>query len=200
MKNIYPNHIYHIYNRGNNKQRIFFKRENYLYFLHKIRTYVRPHCDILSYCLMPNHFHFLIYTTERTLLDSKRNVGNLQMNVFSEGWQLLLSSYTKAINKQEGRTGSLFQQNTNSRQVSDDWMSLDYRLCCFSYIHLNPTAARLVNVPEDWEYSSYRDYIGLRNGTLCNIQLGYQLMGFDKSDLKKILNRKWDDNIQKEIW
>ena len=49
--------IYHIYNRGNNKQRIFFQKENYLYFLRKCHQYIKPVSNIFAWCLMPNHFH-----------------------------------------------------------------------------------------------------------------------------------------------
>lgn len=61
------NHIYHIFNRGNNRQRLFFKRENYLFFLEKMRKFLQPHCYILSYCLMPNHFHFQICANENSI-------------------------------------------------------------------------------------------------------------------------------------
>ncbi|MDA3905864.1 MAG: hypothetical protein PF484_07300, partial [Bacteroidales bacterium] len=53
-------YIYHIYNQGNNRQRIFLNRENYLFFLKKVKNYVLPYADILAWCLMPNHFHFLV--------------------------------------------------------------------------------------------------------------------------------------------
>lgn len=59
-----PNTIYHIYNQGNNRQRIFFKHENYLFFLKKAREYVSPYADFLCYCLMPNHFDWLVYVRE----------------------------------------------------------------------------------------------------------------------------------------
>lgn len=52
--------IYHIYNQGNNRQRIFFDRENYLFFLRKMREHLLPHVNILAYCLMPNHFHWMV--------------------------------------------------------------------------------------------------------------------------------------------
>ena len=57
-------HLYHIYNQGNNKQKIFFSRENYLYFLQKINKHIRPHVDVLAWCLMPNHFHLLVYVKD----------------------------------------------------------------------------------------------------------------------------------------
>src|SRR4051794_32753040 len=94
-------HIYHIYNRGNNKQTIFFSERNYIYFLQKVRKYIIPHCDIMAYVLMPNHFHFLIHADERTT----KQLTHLPItrNVLSEAIRLLLSAYTKGINKQEER-------------------------------------------------------------------------------------------------
>ena len=53
-------YIYHIYNQGNNKQKVFFSRDNYLFFLRKIRTHLLPYVDVLAYCLMPNHFHLMV--------------------------------------------------------------------------------------------------------------------------------------------
>jgi putative transposase len=58
--NLVLGNIYHVYNRGNNKEPIFFKSDNYSYFLSNINRYVIPHCDLLAYCLMPNHFHLLV--------------------------------------------------------------------------------------------------------------------------------------------
>lgn len=46
-------HIYHIYNQGNNRQKIFFDRENYLFFLRKVKTYILPYADIFAWCLYP---------------------------------------------------------------------------------------------------------------------------------------------------
>ena len=52
--------IYHIYNQGNNRQQIFFERQNYLFFVRKIKDYVTPYGNILAWCLMPNHFHLML--------------------------------------------------------------------------------------------------------------------------------------------
>lgn len=166
--------LFHIYNRGNNRQTIFFERENYLYFLFKIRKYLLPHCEILSYCLMPNHFHLLIYADERTVQTVK--IGNNDINVLSYGFQNLLSSYTKAINRKFERTGSLFTQNTKAKALAP--MPDGY--ICLKYIHQNPLKAGLVQDMKEWEFSSYQDYAGIRNGSLCNQVLANQLLSFDE--------------------
>jgi hypothetical protein len=74
----------------------------------------------------------------------------------------LAVSYTKAINKRFNRVGALFQGQFQAILVGSD----DYLVQLSRYIHLNPVASGLVNRPEDWEFSSYREYIGLRHGTL----------------------------------
>ncbi len=52
-----PDQYYHFYNRGNNRQAVFFERDNYLYFLKSIKRYLRDYVDILAYVLMPTHYH-----------------------------------------------------------------------------------------------------------------------------------------------
>jgi len=59
--NFEKGHLYHVYNQGNNRQKIFFQRENYAFFIQKIRTHLLPHADVVAWCLMPNHFHLLVY-------------------------------------------------------------------------------------------------------------------------------------------
>lgn len=168
----FDNELYHIYNRGNNRQPIFFKPDNYIYFLEKVRKFILPHCDILAYCLMPNHFHFLISSDNRTIIT--KLIGDQNRNILSEGIRNLLQTYTKAINKQNNSTGSLFQQNTKAKCLSKSSNSYDY--ICMSYIHQNPMKAKLVKRMKDWDYSSFKDYCGFRNGTLCNKKLSVQLL------------------------
>lgn len=121
---------------------------------------------------MPNHFHFLIHADDRSL--QTKRIGNIDRNVLSEGFRNLLSSYAQAINKQNGTTGSLFTQNTNCIYLQDG--GENYAPACFHYIHQNPFKAKLVTKMEDWAYSSFKDYIGARNGTLCNKELAFKLI------------------------
>jgi putative transposase len=185
-----PNHIYHIFNRGNNSQTLFFNRENYLFFLQKIQTYITPFADILAWCLMPNHFHLMVYTNRVTveLSDLVSSSHQLTRERFlNDSISILLRSYTRAINKQENKSGSLFQHRTKSKCLTDNsgissaWFQTsygtsihiidpekEYPQACFNYIHQNPVNAKLVENQNDWEFSSYLDYSGKRNGKLIN--------------------------------
>jgi len=149
------NKYYHLYNRSNNRELLFRERENYIHFLTKYRKYLEEYLDTLAYCLMPNHFHFLIYVKSEEIETLKKKFG------------ILLSSYTKAINKAFSRSGSLFQQHSKSKLLSDE----NNLLNVIAYIHQNPLRKNLVQKIEDWEFSSYIDYIGIRNGTLVNKSL-----------------------------
>ena len=186
--------LYHIYKRGNNKQTIFFKRDNYLYFLNKVKKNIAPNCDILSWCLMPNHFHFLINANVNTVKLVKESP--IKINALTEGFRLLLSSYTQGINKQNNRTGNLFQQKTKFKCVSDE--NTNYGYTVFQYTHQNPFKAKLVTKLKDWEFSSFADYAGLRNGKLCNIEMATQLFDLNKNNfLSDSYNELPDELLQK---
>ncbi len=145
------NETYHVFNRGNNKQNIFFSDENYNYFLTKIKRYIKPHCDILAYCLMPNHFHLLISTH-----------GKEETALLTSGLRITLSSYSQGVNKSRKTTGSLFQQNTKKKMVTL-YDNGKYLKTLFDYIHMNPVNAKLTSEPEEWAYSSYREYLHYLN-------------------------------------
>ena len=140
---------YHVYNRGVNYNDIFFTRANWLFFLRRLRTYCPAEMGaIIAYCLMPNHYHLIVH------------VAAAEFGL--KAMQPLMVSYTKAINKQEGRVGAVFQGPFQARRVTTDGDLVHLS----RYIHLNPVAAGFVASPEDWEFSSYHEYIGLRAGTL----------------------------------
>jgi len=185
-----PNNIYHLYNRGNNSQTLFFNRENYMFFLQKAKTYITPFADILAWCLMPNHFHFMIYVNCVEIEISEQEMKShqlIKMRTLNDSVSIMLRSYTRAIQKQEKITGSLFQHRTKSvcltevTGVSPAWFNTkygatinipdpekEYPQVCFNYIHHNPVKSRIVKKAEDWEFSSYSDYCGLRKGKLVN--------------------------------
>lgn len=97
--------MYHIYNQGNNRQLIFFNRDNYLILLLKKMDVLKSYCDIFAYCLKPNHFHWLLKVKEYNTDNS--NSGDVNPENPAKNHPLvrkittLLSSYTQAINNQE---------------------------------------------------------------------------------------------------
>ena len=161
------NQFYHIYNQGNNQETIFLERNDYLRFLTKYRFLVAPNCDTIAYCLMPNHFHFLVGVTEKS--EEQVRLGGIEVDRVTDGFRKLLSEYAQEFNKKYHRSGSLFRQKTKGKLLSDN--SGDYATTCFHYIHQNPYRAQLIKNMEDWEFSSFRDYIQLRNGTLCKKEI-----------------------------
>ncbi len=173
---ISPNNIYHIYNQGNNRQTIFFRQEDYLVFLNLYKKLVFPNASTIAWCLMPNHFHFMIYTDNRCNIKIKQ--GGIFIDPVTNGFRKLLSGYCRIFNNINQRSGSLFRQKTKAKCLSDikvltqlNHSIQDYIINCFHYIHQNPFAAKLVDRLEDWEYSSFKDYAGLRDGKLCQKDL-----------------------------
>ena len=65
---------YHIYNRGNNRETLFYTEANYKYFLKKYDKYLSEYVDTYAYCLLPNHFHLLISVKE--LKDTPQETSN----------------------------------------------------------------------------------------------------------------------------
>jgi REP element-mobilizing transposase RayT len=116
--------------------------------------------EFLAYCLMPNHFHLLVST--------KSNLDSIKV---SNALRTLLSSYTRAIQKQENMTGSLFQQNTKAKELIND----EYASSCFHYIHQNPYRSQLVDKIENWPYHSFNEYWKNAKG-ICNVDLGRSLI------------------------
>lgn len=138
------NRFYHIYNRGNNGENIFFENINYSFFLNLIKKHVLPVAEIYSYCLLKNHFHILIKTKE--IQDESK---------LSQGISNLFNSYAKAINKTYKRTGSLFQTRFPRKCISNE----DYLRALIIYIHLNPSHHGFVSDFRTYPHSSYKALI-----------------------------------------
>jgi putative transposase len=142
---------YHIYNRGAGRNLIFFTSANYEYCLGLVKRYLTQSAvAIIAYCLMPNHYHFLL-----------RQESDLPLSKFIG---VLFNAYAQAVNKQQTRSGSLFEGRFRHRRIDRE----EYLTHLCRYIHLNPVKAQLARQPQDWPYSNYQDWIGLRSGTLLD--------------------------------
>lgn len=144
-------HYYHIYNRGVNRQPIFANAGNYLFLLRRAKSFLADYpLSVIAYCLMPNHYHFLLRPEKDSAL--------------SRFIQRLFNSYTQAFNRQQDRSGTLFEGRAKSVLVDTD----EYALHLCRYIHLNPVRAGLVAHPSKWAYSNYLEWVERRSGTLVD--------------------------------
>ncbi len=179
---LYAENCYHVYNQGNNHERLFLNDQHYQRFLELFRSYIVPYCEILCWCLMPNHFHTIIYADAR--VNSLIKIGSTHLDPITNGFRKLLSNYSHEYNTQTARSGSLFRPKTKAKNLITDihpekitTNDFDYFTKCFHYIHNNPVLAGLVNDPADWKWSSYRFYIGKRKLSFCNRELANRFLG-----------------------
>lgn len=146
---------YHIYNRGVEKRRIFIDTDDYRFFISLLqrhlgassvddtrgKDYIKfENLSLLAYCLMPNHFHLMIYQ------------GN-EPQEFSKLLRSISTAYTMYFNKKYDRVGHLFQDRFKASRIHDD----GYYLHITRYIHLNPRN------PFEYEWSSLPNYLGQRS-------------------------------------
>ena len=217
-----PNQYYHFYNRGNNRQAVFFERDNYLYFLRGIKKYLIERMDILANCLMPTHYHILVRVRPQTLQTPQTSEVLKTSEVSAKGFstkgfptqeisdkevsanishamQNFGISYTKAINKRFERTGALFQGQFQGKPIQHYHHLLN--LCI--YIHANPVKDGLVVLPEDWEFSNYPEWIKLRQGTLVNREFIEDNFGapaeYNQLVIEYIKTRNLPDDVRKYL-
>ncbi len=185
---------YHIYNRGVNGVNLFYKTENYHYFLRKWLHYVHPFMRIYAYCMMPNHFHFVASPNFDAILNfdfekhkenevlckrvQKVQAAEISFNDFLElQFKDYFGSYSKAINKQESRTGSLFQQRFKRVLLLDEYALLE-KIC---YTHHNPIHHGFCEHYKDWNYSSYLRFLNEKDTILERdfvLNLGMEISKF----------------------
>ena len=101
----------------------------------------------------------------------------------------LLNSYSQAFNKMWSRHGNLFNQKTSAKPVPND----RYLITLLTYIHQNPVRSKLVEKAEDWKFSSYQDYIDIRNGTLASKELILKMIR--KADLREMTEKSFLEKL-----
>jgi putative transposase len=155
------NRYYHLFNHAVGNDNLFLERENYLYFLKKYGQYISPVCHTYAYCLMPNHFHFLIKVKEeeevssfyRTLKKGEiKNEKELDFPKFTmQQFSNFFNAYAKAFNIKNNRKGALFIDFVRRKEVRDE--------TCFSklinYIHHNPIHHGFCKDIYEWEFTSF---------------------------------------------
>jgi REP-associated tyrosine transposase len=137
----FPGAFYHILVRGNQRQDIFVDDQDRVEYLDRLKRYKRERGFVLyAYVLMTNHIHLLIETGKTPI---------------SKIMQLINLTYTQYFNKKYGKVGHLFQGRYKSFLCDRD----EYLLSLVRYVHLNPVRAKLVKRPEEYRWSSHKDYL-----------------------------------------
>ncbi len=167
--------VYHIYNRGVNREPIFHGADNYRYFLDLYIRHVGWLVDTYAYCLLGNHFHFLLRVKEVEGLAAE---GLEDLTGFgkpvrsgtdekspSQCFSNFFNAYARAFNKRYDRTGALFQRPFGRIPVDSD----GYFGYLVVYIHQNPLKHGFVDDYRDWPYSSYHALAGDRTSRIDRV-------------------------------
>lgn len=154
-----PGLLYHVIARGNHKQPTFLTDLDYEAYLVRLAAYRKRYgVQIYAYCLMPNHVHLLLQTSESPL------------SKFMQGLQ---QSYTQRFNRVHEKAGHLFQGRYKAIVCDRD----EYFAALIRYIHLNPVRAGLVENPEVYPYSGHRAYLTGNGMGLVDSSPGLRLLG-----------------------
>jgi putative transposase len=130
--------VYHVLNRGNGKQEVFHKEGDYTAFLEILQRGRELYpVKLLAYCLMPNHFHFLVQPEKAEEL--------------SRWMQWLMTSHVRRYHQHYGTSGHIWQGRYKSFIVQKD----DHLLTVVRYIEGNPVRARLCDSVKSWPWSSH---------------------------------------------
>ncbi len=182
---------YHIFNRGINRQLIFFQPRNYDYFLKLLKKFLSDYIDLLAYCLIPNHFHLVIKVKEvltitnfegiqtvipKYAIEEKDAViitNDVEVGkIVSHQFKRLFITYAMAINKQENRVGSLFDAKFKRLEITTQ-QYLEYIIF---YTHFNPQKHGLIRDFRQYTYSSYDKILNQPNINFCR-DVVFELFG-----------------------
>ncbi|MBC3758420.1 oxygen-dependent coproporphyrinogen oxidase [Hyunsoonleella sp. SJ7] len=141
LETLEKDHYYHIFNRGINSQTIFLTEDNMSYFLRLMDKHLSQKVKVVAYCLMNNHFHLVA-----KIVRNEREVTQALSNLFN--------AYAKAFNKQQGRTGALFERPYKRIRIDDE----DYLKNLIVYIHKNPENHGIVKNFENYRFTSFHDF------------------------------------------
>ena len=151
----YPNAFYHVMNRGLNRQAVFLVDDDYEIFLEVLKETSKFFgIRVISYCLMPNHYHLLLQTPKANLSRAMRHLNGV---------------YTQRFNRFHKKDGPLFRGRYKAILVQED----EYLTHLIRYIHLNPVQANLIGDPSKYLWNSHKQYLkGQDQAPWLHVRLG----------------------------
>ena len=140
---VLPGKAYHIYNRGNNYEKVFFNQEDYKTFLNKIKEYLLNYVDVYAYALIDNHFHWAIRVKDKPFIS------------FANEYSKFILHYTNKVNFEQKRSGSLFLNPFKRIEIENE----EYLKRLVFYIHYNPEKHKLTSNYKLYPFSSYQAFL-----------------------------------------
>lgn len=184
----YPGLIYHVINRGNNRDIVFVEDEDFVHYINTIQRYKKKYqFKLFAYCLMTNHIHLLIKTSE------KANISKIM--------QSITVAHTRHYHYKYRRCGHVWQGRFFSPIVSED----GHVLSVMRYIEQNPMRAKMVREIGDYAWSSYKLNIRYKESELIDREENSVFQGLGCDDMarigeyKKLMKKSLEEKQLKEI-
>ncbi len=172
--------FFHIMVQGIKKEEIFYKNEYKQKYIELAKIFLeKQDVKLISYCVMNNHVHMIIYS---------ENIKEL-----TKFMERLNTTYAIHYNKNENRVGYVYRDRFKSKMLYNQ----DYLTKCIKYIHMNPVKARIVRQEKDYKYSSYNDYIN-KNGIVTEEML-QEIFNSKYNYLKRFLQIEYNEELFEEV-
>ncbi|TRZ82881.1 transposase [bacterium] len=170
---------FHVIDRGNNRQTVFYEEEDFIYFLELLKRYKKElKFKLYHFCLMSNHIHLMV---EPTIEDSLPKI-----------MMRLTLAYSSYFNKKYKRVGHVWQGRYKSSLIDKD----NYFIWCGLYVELNPVRAKMVTKPEDWQWSSYDFYAFKKTSPLIESLIDDDPYYLEIGDNSRERQERYRENVE----
>ena len=175
--------FYHVYNRVIEGRSLFYSHQNYRFYLELWKDVdFSTCCRLIAYCLMPNHYHYLVQITDAVLFPKKISY--------------FFNRYLKSLNASRKESGRYFTNRFNAKWINDERYLIG--VCC--YIHLNPVKANLVASVDQWPFSNYLEFIGKRKGELFDKEFFEEYIQSSVDYENYIKSRYSDESLERYVF
>lgn len=172
--------FFHVMVQGIKKEKIFYNnkcKEKYIYLMKFFKE--KQKIDIISFCVMENHVHIIVYTKD--------------INELTTFMRKLNTTYAINYNKEEKRVGYVFRNRFECKEINNQ----DYLTKCIKYVHMNPVKSGIVKLEKEYRYSSYNDYINKKG--IVTEELIQKIFNSKYNYLKEFLKIEYDEKLFKEL-